>query len=266
MKELCLSNIDREFILKAIGERRRLDGREAFAYRQVKIEFGADLGCCFVEFGKTKVMAQVSCEVVVPKDLRANEGMLTVNIELSPMAAPHFEAGRPSDEAIEMNRLLERCLRESRCLRPKRTGGEVAEKSCIVCLIRPHEGDYFAALAYLPMFAENEEAIQRLRHKVRDKKHVATCLGFGPRFLHSTGQDYKGGPNSGVFLQITADHAVDVQIPEQKLSFGVIIDAQAAGDQAVLESRGRRALRVHLGADVAAGLKALAAAVDAALA
>jgi hypothetical protein len=95
---------------------------------------------------------------------------------------------------------------------------------------------------------------------------VATCLGFGPRFLHSTGQDYKGGPNSGVFLQITSDHALNVQIPEQKLSFGVIIDAQAAGDQAVLESRGRRALRVHLGADVAAGLKALAAAVDAALA
>ena len=128
-----------------------------------------------------------------------------------------------------------------------------------------HEGDYFAALAYLPMFAENEAVIQRLRHKVRDKKHVATCLGFGPRFLHSTGQDYKGGPNTGVFLQITADHAGDVAIPGQKLSFGVVIDAQAAGDLAVLESRGRRAVRVHLGADVAAGLKTLAAAVDLAL-
>jgi len=128
-----------------------------------------------------------------------------------------------------------------------------------------HEGDYFAALAYLPMFAENEAAIQRLRHKVRDKKHVATCLGFGPRFLHSTGQDYKGGPNTGVFLQITADHTVDVEIPGQKLTFGVVIDAQAAGDLAVLESRGRRALRVHLGVDLAAGLEMLAAAVDEAL-
>ena len=78
-------------------------------------------------------------------------------------------------------------------------------------------------------------------------KSVATCLGFGPRFLHSTGQDYKGGPNTGVFLQITADHAVDLDIPGQKYSFGVVIDAQAAGDLAVLESRGRRALRVHLG-------------------
>ena len=129
-----------------------------------------------------------------------------------------------------------------------------------------HPGDYFAALAFLPMFPEHEAAIQRLRHKVRDAKRVATCLGFGPRFLHSTGQDYKGGPNTGVFLQITADHAGDVAIPGQKLSFGVVIDAQAAGDLAVLESRGRRAVRVHLGADVAAGLKALAEAVDQALA
>ncbi|MGB8260636.1 MAG: bifunctional transaldolase/phosoglucose isomerase [Terracidiphilus sp.] len=127
-------------------------------------------------------------------------------------------------------------------------------------------GDYFAALAYLPMFPEHEAAIQAIRHKVLAAKKVATCLGFGPRFLHSTGQDYKGGPNEGVFLQITADHAEDAAIPGQKYSFGIVIDAQAAGDLAVLESRGRRALRVHLGADVAAGLKTLAAAVDAALA
>ena len=79
-----------------------------------------------------------------------------------------------------------------------------------------HPGDYFAALAFLPMFPEHEAAIQGFRHKVRDAKRVATCLGFGPRFLHSTGQDYKGGPNTGVFLQITADHAVDVEIPGQK--------------------------------------------------
>jgi glucose-6-phosphate isomerase len=129
-----------------------------------------------------------------------------------------------------------------------------------------HAGDYFAALAFLPMFPEHEAAIQGFRHKVRDAKRVATCLGFGPRFLHSTGQDYKGGPNTGVFLQITADHNLDVEIPDQKFSFGIVITAQAAGDLAVLESRGRRALRVHLGADVAAGLKTLSAAFDEALA
>jgi glucose-6-phosphate isomerase/transaldolase/glucose-6-phosphate isomerase len=127
-------------------------------------------------------------------------------------------------------------------------------------------GDYFAALAYLPMFPEHEAALQELRHKVLAKTRVATCLGFGPRFLHSTGQDYKGGPNTGVFLQITADHAEDVAIPGQKYSFGIVIDAQAAGDLAVLEARNRRALRIHLGKDVAAGLKTLVAAASEALA
>jgi glucose-6-phosphate isomerase len=128
-----------------------------------------------------------------------------------------------------------------------------------------HPNDYFALLAFLPMFDPNEKVIQGIRQKVRDKKRVATCLGFGPRFLHSTGQDYKGGPNTGVFLQITADHARDVDIPGARYSFGVVIDAQAAGDLAVLESRGRRALRIHLGADLLLGLPALAAAFDEAL-
>ena len=128
-----------------------------------------------------------------------------------------------------------------------------------------HPGDYFATLAFLPMFPQYEAAIQGFRHKVRNAKRVATCLGFGPRFLHSTGQDYKGGPNTGVFLQITADNAGDVEIPGQKYSFGVVIEAQAAGDLAVLEARGRRALRVHLGSDLAAGLETLAAAIDKAL-
>ena len=126
-------------------------------------------------------------------------------------------------------------------------------------------GDYFATLAFLPMWVDHEVAIQEFRHMVRDRKRVATCLGFGPRFLHSTGQDYKGGPNSGVFLQITSDHAIDVEIPEQQYTFGVVIDAQAAGDLAVLQARGRRALRVHLGENVAEGLRMLTAAVAEAL-
>jgi hypothetical protein len=100
---------------------------------------------------------------------------------------------------------------------------------------------------------------------VRDAKHVATCLGFGPRFLHSTGQAYKGGPNSGVFLQITCDDAADVAIPGQKFTFGVVKAAQARGDFAVLAERGRRALRVHLGVDIDAGLAMLGTAVREAL-
>ncbi len=94
---------------------------------------------------------------------------------------------------------------------------------------------------------------------------MATCVGFGPRFLHSTGQAYKGGPNSGVVLQITADDASDLPVPGEKYTFGVVKAAQARGDFDVLAERGRRALRVHLGPDVQAGLQRLAELVEQAL-
>jgi hypothetical protein len=119
-------------------------------------------------------------------------------------------------------------------------------------------GDYFAVLAYIEMNAEHESLLQSLRMTVRDRKRVATCLGFGPRFLHSTGQAYKGGPNSGVFLQITCDDAKDLPVPGQKYTFGVVKAAQARGDFHVLADRKRRALRVHVGSDVKAGLAKLA--------
>jgi transaldolase/glucose-6-phosphate isomerase len=132
-------------------------------------------------------------------------------------------------------------------------------------LSRISAGDYFAVLGYIQMNAEHEKSLQVIRHSVRDKKRVATCLGFGPRFLHSTGQAYKGGPNSGVFLQITCDDAVDLPVPGQKYTFGVVKAAQARGDFQVLIERGRRALRVHLGPDVNAGLATLRAAAQKAL-
>ena len=132
-------------------------------------------------------------------------------------------------------------------------------------LSRIGPGDYFAVLGYIPMNAENQAALQSIRISVRDSKKVATCLGFGPRFLHSTGQAYKGGPNSGVFLQITCDDASDLPVPGQKYTFGIVKAAQARGDFAVLAERGRRALRVHLGKNLKSGLKALAKAVNQAL-
>jgi transaldolase/glucose-6-phosphate isomerase len=104
-----------------------------------------------------------------------------------------------------------------------------------------------------------------MRLAVRDRRHVATCAEFGPRFLHSTGQAYKGGPDSGVFLQITCDDARDLPVPGQKASFGVIKAAQARGDFDVLTERGRRALRVHLKGDLESGLKALDSAIRSAL-
>jgi transaldolase / glucose-6-phosphate isomerase len=132
-------------------------------------------------------------------------------------------------------------------------------------LRRLKPGDYFALLGYIQMNAENEQSLQSIRHAVRDNRRVATCLGFGPRFLHSTGQAYKGGPNSGVFLQITCDDPVEVSVPGQKYTFGVVKAAQARGDFQILAERGRRALRVHLGSNLKAGLAALQTAVRKAL-
>ena len=126
-------------------------------------------------------------------------------------------------------------------------------------------GDYFAVLGYIQMNEPHEKTLQTIRHTLREKKHVATCLGFGPRFLHSTGQAYKGGPNSGVFLQITCDDAKDLAVPGQKYTFGIVKAAQARGDFQVLAERGRRALRVHLGADLESGLRTLQDAVKQAL-
>ncbi len=102
--------------------------------------------------------------------------------------------------------------------------------------------------------------------RVRDRFRVATTLGFGPRFLHSTGQAHKGGPGSGVFLQLTCEDAEVLEVPGQRASFGVVKAAQARGDFQVLADRNRRALRVHLKGDLHAALAGFDAALAAALA
>ena len=143
---------------------------------------------------------------------------------------------------------------------------EAASESSLHGYLEAHldrlaEGDYFALLAHVEMNDNHETSLQSMRRAVRDRRRVATCLGFGPRFLHSTGQAYKGGPNTGVFLQITCEDAFDVPVPGQKYTFGVVKAAQARGDFEVLAARGRRALRVHLGADVKSGLQQLQTAI-----
>jgi transaldolase/glucose-6-phosphate isomerase len=125
-------------------------------------------------------------------------------------------------------------------------------------------GDYVALLAYIQRNVENTRTLTAMRSHIRDHTRAATCVGFGPRFQHSTGQAYKGGPNSGVFLQLTCDDPVDIDVPGHSYSFGVVKAAQASGDLGVLVQRGRRALRVHL-KDVNAGMIELASAMDAAL-
>jgi transaldolase/glucose-6-phosphate isomerase len=126
-------------------------------------------------------------------------------------------------------------------------------------------GDYVALLAYIERNESHTRLLTAMRSTIRDRTRAATCLGFGPRFQHSTGQAYKGGPNSGVFLQITCDDRQDSAVPGHAYSFGVVKAAQASGDLAVLVERGRRALRIHLH-DVDAGLAELNVALDAALA
>ena len=132
-------------------------------------------------------------------------------------------------------------------------------------LSRIRTGDYVAINAYLERTPTVHDALQRIRALVRDAKGVATTLGYGPRFLHSTGQLHKGGPASGVFLQVTADQGEDLDIPDEPYSFGTLVTAQALGDMKSLCTRNRRVIRIHLGCDVEASLRRILQAVEEAL-
>ncbi len=147
--------------------------------------------------------------------------------------------------------------------------GELGRHDTLDGYLRAHlgrvrAGDYVALLAYIQRDEAHTQALTAMRTRIRDRTRAATCVGFGPRFQHSTGQTYKGGPNSGVFLQLTCDDPADLDVPGHSYSFGVVKAAQARGDLEVLGERGRRALRVHM-KDVDAGLAELARALDAAL-
>jgi hypothetical protein len=196
---------------------------------------------------------------------------------INPFDQPDVEASkvatrRLTDEFEQTGRLpVETPILEAEGIRlfaDPRNGADLAGGGrTLAGVLRAHlgrigPGDYAALLAYIEMSTAHEAALQAIRLRVRDRRRVATCLGFGPRFLHSTGQAYKGGPNTGVFLQVTCDDARDLPVPGQRYSFGVVKAAQARGDLAVLAERGRRALRVHLGPDVAAGLGTLEKAVQ----
>ncbi|HSE97613.1 MAG TPA: transaldolase, partial [Blastocatellia bacterium] len=142
------------------------------------------------------------------------------------------------------------------------TISEIGSGHSIEAFIKTHlsragEGDFIAICQYIRETPEHEELIQAIRSHLRDSTRTATTTGYGPRFLHSTGQLHKGGAASGVFLQITAEDAEDVTIPNEPYTFGVLKQAQALGDFQSLESRNRRAVRIHLGEDVAGGLRKL---------
>lgn len=132
-------------------------------------------------------------------------------------------------------------------------------------LARVRPGDYVALNAYVERTPVVHALFQQIRILVRDAKQVATTVGYGPRFLHSTGQLHKGGPNTGVFIQLTAGEGEDLKIPGEPYSFGVLAAAQALGDLKSLTARQRRVIRIHLGPDIAGGVKRIQKAVEGAL-
>jgi hypothetical protein len=189
--------------------------------------------------------------------------------------AAKIEARRLTDEVEKTGALpVETPIAEDKGIRlfadPVNAAELAKAPRTLVDILRAHfarlrRGDYFALQAYIEMNEEHEAALQALRATVLDRKRVATTLGFGPRFLHSTGQAHKGGPDTGVFLQVTCDDARDLPVPGRRYSFGVVKAAQARGDAAVLAARGRRFLRVHLGPSVPEALRVLGEATERAL-
>uniref|UniRef100_A0A3B4B6C4 Exosome complex component RRP45 n=1 Tax=Periophthalmus magnuspinnatus TaxID=409849 RepID=A0A3B4B6C4_9GOBI len=184
MKDTPLSNCERDFLLKAIEEKKRLDGRQTYDYRNIKITFGTDYGCCFVDLGKTRVMAQVSCELVAPKETRPNEGILFFNIELSPMASPAFEPGRQSELSVKLNRQLERCFRNSKCIDTESlcvVSGEKVWQIRVDVHTLNHDGNLMdaasiAAITALCHFRRPDVSIQGEEITVVSAQHSTVCL------------------------------------------------------------------------------------------
>ncbi|KAF4071558.1 hypothetical protein AMELA_G00274720 [Ameiurus melas] len=168
MRETPLSNCERVFLLKSIEAKKRLDGRQTYDYRNLKITFGTDFGCCTVCLGKTRVLAQVSCELVPPKDARPTEGLVFFNLELSPMASPSFQSNRHSELLVTLNRQLERCLRNSRCIDMESLcviSGEKVWQIRVDVHVLNHDGNLMdaasvAAISALSHFKRPEVAIQ----------------------------------------------------------------------------------------------------------
>ncbi len=188
-----------------------------------------------------------------------------------------FDQPNVEESKENTNRLLERVRKGERLPEvppvlsegPLRLYGKEMEKTVKDCLhaffARARPGDYIGLQAYLPETTAIDQKLQAIRRCLRDGLHLAATLGYGPRFLHSTGQFHKGGPNHGFFLQLIADEAEVIPVPGAPYSFGLLMYAQALGDLQALRKHRRRVIRVHLGADVIKGLEALSQAINQAL-
>ncbi len=222
---------DRVFAFVGVGPTSALSALERAGHPVIRIELDS-IEALAEEFFRWEIATAVAGSV----------------LELNPFDQTDVEAAKVATRTL-MIRF------EERGELPRLPSGGNGEVRALLSTLEP--GDYFAINAFVAMNRENDLELQALRHRVRDEKGVATTLGYGPRYLHSTGQLHKGGPNRGVFLHITSDDEKDVPIPGQRYTFGQMKAFQAAGDFEVLKARGRRALHVHLGEDVPSELRAL---------
>jgi transaldolase/glucose-6-phosphate isomerase len=222
---------DRLFAYVGLGPSEALSNLEREGHPVIRIELDSVDGLA-EEFFRWEIATAVAGSV----------------LEIDPFDQPDVEAAKIATRAL-MARF------EETGELPQHPAKGDGELKALLSTLEP--GDYFAINAFVAMNRENDLELQALRHRVRDEKRVATTLGYGPRYLHSTGQLHKGGPNRGVFLHITSEDAKDLPIPGQRYTFGQMKSFQAVGDFEVLRARGRRVLHVHLGPDVPSGLRAL---------
>ncbi|KAI4462661.1 exosome complex exonuclease ribosomal rna processing protein [Holotrichia oblita] len=191
LKELPVSNCEKKFIKKALSEWNRLDGRAFEEFRELKIEFGKDWGCCTVALGDTRVLAQVSCEVQQPKASRPSEGILNINLELTPLGAPNFEAGRQSELSVQLNRLLEKGLKDSKAVDLESLCIKVNEKVWMFRVdvnVLNHEGNILdaasiAALAALSHFRRPDvtfDGEEFIIHTYAQKDPIPTVIHHYP--------------------------------------------------------------------------------------
>ncbi|KAL2098221.1 hypothetical protein ACEWY4_007428 [Coilia grayii] len=224
MKDTPLSNCERQFLLKTIEERKRLDGRETYDYRNIKITFGVDYGFCMVDLGKTKVMSQVSCELATPKETRPSEGMLFTTVELSPMASPAFEANKQSELLVKLNRQLERCLRTSKCFDMESlciVSGEKVWRINVDVHVLNHDGNLMDAVSIV--------AITSLSHFRRPEVSIQ-----GQEFTVHTAEERDPIPLSIYHMPISVSFAffqqgsyllVDPNDSEEKVMEGLLVIA-----------------------------------------
>ncbi len=181
-------------------------------------------------------------------------------LQLDPLDQPNVTESKNNTNALLKQYISTGKLPEDGLVAASDRPSLQAAVTSLVNQVKP--GDYVAMMAYLPMTPAIDRALQAIRGSIRDRLKVATMIGYGPRFLHSTGQLHKGGANKGVFIQLTADAAQDLKIEGKEFSFGTLIRAQALGDLQALRQRNYRVVRIHLGQAVAGGLRSAQSAIE----